>query len=124
MIVSIFVIVISCIIGSASYWLLVDGTLGDLRTNVGIGLMASAVYLPISYVIGANKFVSMQLASWGGIVSRQFSLVWAFGAVAFLCALPCLWWVRQLGFLHNWVSLALRHWRMNWSIGRRMVLRC
>ena len=73
------------------------------------------------------KFDGMVLTLHGsaimtGITSGQFSLVWAFASVALSCALSCLWWVRWLGFLHNRFSLAIRHWRMNWSIGRWMVL--
>ncbi len=57
-----------------------------------------------------------------GVVSGSFSLAWGFAAAAFACAVPCAAWLPRLGRLHGRPSLALRHWRLNWGIGRWMVL--
>jgi len=59
---------------------------------------------------------------FAGVASQNFSLIWAFGASAFACAVPCALWLSRLGSLHVRTSLAFKHWRLNWSLGRWMVL--
>ncbi|NJO55754.1 MAG: hypothetical protein HC834_04670 [Rhodospirillales bacterium] len=57
-----------------------------------------------------------------GVVTGHFSLVWAFASAAVACILPCLLWLPRLGALHDRWRLTLRHWRLNWGVGRWMVL--
>ncbi|WP_170149608.1 hypothetical protein [Rhodoplanes roseus] len=57
-----------------------------------------------------------------GVASGHFSLVWAYGSAAFACAIPSLHWLRRLGPVHRRPTLAWRHWKLNWGVGKWMVL--
>ena len=56
MLLSVSIIILSGILGNSLYWTLTDGSLGDLRTSFGVGLLAAVVFLPVSHMLGLSKF--------------------------------------------------------------------
>ena len=79
------------------------------------------------HLVDCLKFDGLVLAIHGaavlaGVLGGHFSLVWAYGAGALACTVPSMAWIRQFGRLHVRRSLALRHWRHNWEVGKWMVL--
>ncbi|WP_170149609.1 undecaprenyl-phosphate glucose phosphotransferase [Rhodoplanes roseus] len=56
---NVLLIVVSSLFGGALYWVLVGGGLGDIGAHLGVGVTASAIYTPISHIIGLNKFENL-----------------------------------------------------------------